>query len=171
MAKPGKKIQPPVNVDTSNIGDQSLLELFKNIQLVWGKAYEPEKTGFNIRSKKFNAFKKQSGLKIIIKKQDEIQSCANHEGFFDFQKAQNIFIFNSTNSQAYDLLRHLRNSIAHGTFKKERIAGKVYLSFTDSYRKKYTMLGRIEFSLLTQFIEALYATKKPKNTNKKRKIK
>ena len=155
-----KKIQPPTNVDNSNIGDQSLLDLFKNIQLVWEKAYKSKKTGFNIRNKKFNSFRKQTGLKIIIKKQDEIESCANHEGFFDSGKHQNIFIFSSTNSQAYDLLRHLRNAIAHGSFQKEQINREDYLSFTDSYGKKYTMLGKIKFSLLANFIEALYATKK-----------
>jgi len=171
MSKKKSKIQPPINIDPDKIGDHTLLELYKNIQLVWERAYKNQKTGFNIRRKLFTTFRKRTGLKIIIQTQNAIETCAQNEGFFDHSRKQNIFIFNSTNSQAYDLFRHLRNSVAHGNFEKKNIAEKTYLTFSDFHRKRRTMIGKIELSELKTFIEALHATKKPKNTNKKKRSK
>lgn len=84
----------------------------------------------------------------IKKKEKRTTKLTENYFWFDTQKAKGV----QNNDFAHNLLRHIRNTMAHGNFKKVRDR-KAYYIFED-YNKNntQTMFGKISVDLFWKFL-------------------
>lgn len=151
-------MQTPVNINKDKIDSDIFCLLYINIILVWERAFKTKKTGFSVRTKYFKSFKSENSLDIYIaKNSDDIKNIIKTNRLNDSKN--NFFVYTSNNSQAYDLFRHLRNSVAHGNYKKQKIGKYNFLVVQDLCRNKLTMYGQVKMVSLEGLIYALYQTK------------
>lgn len=115
---------------------------------------------------------------IVLSKQNDITSLQKNKELVKFIKEHRI-IYNTTNAVAIrekthsieentfyytdtgpnvigGLVKHLRNSIMHGQFEVSGVGQKNEIHFEDYWRKKQTMAGKIDKSLLKDFMGVLH---------------
>ncbi|ELU9851312.1 hypothetical protein ACENVV_003549 [Vibrio cholerae] len=85
----------------------------------WNIKEMDPKGNFDIRAKGFTAFKRSNNLKVQVKK-NVSESDLDIKNYISFELlAENVLILSKGySSTARSILRHFRNSIAHGHVKK-----------------------------------------------------
>lgn len=151
-------MQTPVNINKDKIDSNIFSLLYINVLLVWERAFKTKKTGFSVRTKYFKSFKSENSLEIYVaKNSDDIKSIIKSNELNNSNN--NFFVYTSNNSQSYDLFRHLRNSVAHGNYQKQKIGRYNFLIVEDLFRNKLTMCGQVKMLDLEGLIYALYKSK------------
>ncbi len=155
-------MKTPININKDKLEDEIFKLLYINILLVWERKYKLQKTGYSIRNKYFKEFIHLRGLGIYVAKdkkgiKKDINKILKEKDLSNSK--DNYFVFQSNTSYAYDIFRHLRNSVAHGNYTKEKIGKNSYLNFKDTYRNKLTMFGQVKCTDLEDLIFTLYKSK------------
>lgn len=111
---------------------------------------------FDIENKELKVFLQKNQIYLgALNKTDEKKS-KKYEWHILYR--QNINDKISKNDKVHHLLRHIRNSIANCTIKKER--GNIFLLTDKKSNGENTMEGRIKVDLFYSLIENLIKTKK-----------
>lgn len=137
------------------INDKTIVRLYNEVLIKFEQELKDEKTGYNIKNKKLQSFKKEIGLILIqVNSKDIIKKEALGN--------KNIIYFKYSGSQPYELLRHFRNVVAHGKIEKVKIGKLNFLIFEDLNEKKkdITMYGQIQENKFFDFIEMLIQAKR-----------
>ncbi len=151
-------METPVNINKDKVEHATLILLYKNILLVWERVFKLQKLGYSIRSRSFKIFKSNNGLTIYpAKNNKEIETIVTENSLKE--SLDNYFVFTPNNSQVYELMRHLRNSVAHGNYNKKKMGRLNYIQFEDRYRKDITMIGQLKLKDLEELILAIYKSK------------
>jgi len=74
-------------------------------------------------------------------------------------KYKGIIWFNKNDTKPKDALRHLRNTFAHGNFRKRQKNGVDCIVFENIDKKQIKAKGYIPLKLLKPFVEALVSCK------------
>lgn len=112
-------------------------------------------TCFDITTKKIEKFKKEYDLFFDTLAKRNFAKAYKHSYYFLYEQNKNSKA--SKDDKAHHLLRHIRNSIAHGKIKKN--AGDI-LVLKDCNTTKDTMEGKIPSKLLFQLIDVLIKSRK-----------
>lgn len=108
---------------------------------------------FNIDSPSFISFCKSNNIKCkssLAKK--ELNKKDRTENYFYFSTIQTRF---SKNDKAYNLLRHIRNSIAHALISKEK---GFYILLDKNSNSNTSMIAKIRVDFFDSFITELIKT-------------
>ncbi|MBJ6976995.1 hypothetical protein JG630_16195 [Vibrio cholerae] len=137
--------------------------LYLDVLIPWEQNIKEidQKGNFDIRAKGFTAFKRSNNLKVQVKK-NVSESDLDIKNYISLELlAENVLILSKGDSStARSILRHFRNSIAHGHVKKQKIKHANYLVFSASNNNQHQFYLKIRQSLLKTFIAALMSTVK-----------
>ena len=124
--------------------EESTVFLYKLVLYCEDVKQKKDFARFISRVKEIQYFLRQNSITLIYNQKPE-QHCD-----------KNTIRFNGTTSAGWDLLRHLRNAIAHGTLTKSGNS----LKMTDEYNGKLTMYGNLETNLLLPLIDVIVSNRK-----------
>lgn len=103
----------------------------------------------------------------LLKKHDIYLDSFNKTNVAKTKRHVNYILFEqyvkskaSRNDKAHHLLRHLRNSIAHGLIKKIKTKNIEYYELADKNEKRGTMMGTIKVQVFYSLIENLINSNK-----------
>ena len=119
--------------DLTEIEDQVLIFLYKDILLKRELDLKDIKAPFKVSSKEFKQRKENLGLKLLPKdKSIDVVQEMKKINYLPGKNSGNIFIFSTgKKSQILFMFKHLRNSVAHARIKKTQIGKDEYLLFED----------------------------------------
>lgn len=124
--------------------DQSAVFLYKLLLYCENVKRSNDFTGFDIRKKEIRNFLEQKKITLNY----------NEKPHQHYDK--NTIIFNISHSVGWDLLRHLRNAVAHGSLTKS----KNVLQLSDKNNGKLTMYGNLSDNLLLPLIDVIVSNRK-----------
>lgn len=138
-------------------------DLYLNLLVPWEREFKilPTKGSFDIRSKKFTAYKRDNEfeLKALGTKAESDKEISENVSF-GLEAKQLAMFQKGDNSRARSLFKHLRNSVAHAHVERIKIENKWFLVFSAMSDEKYVLKAQIQESKLGDLIAALKSTAK-----------
>lgn len=136
-------------------------DLYLNLLIPWEtkiKSLE-QKGNFDLRSKTFSDFKRRNTLILKVKKTSiESDKLINSYLSQELNTDQIIIVAKGDSSGARSIMRHTRNSIAHGNVKILKIKNKNFVIFKSLNKNKLLLYIQIKQSNLNSFFSAIKST-------------
>lgn len=145
------------NLSINKLSEKDMINAYRFIYVFENEVY-PNYGTFDFNSPVINNFCQE----YRIKKKDKRNSKPSDNYFwFDSTKIQGAL----NNDYAHNFLRHVRNTFAHGNFKKVR--GKKSYYIIEDYNKNnvQTMFGKINADLFWKYLSIVLNTSKAINKN------
>lgn len=145
------------DLSINKLSEKDMINAYRFIYIFENEVY-PNYGTFDFNSPRINNFCQEHR----IKKKDKRNSKPSDNYFwFDSIKIQGAL----NNDYAHNFLRHVRNAIAHGNFKKVR--GKKPFYIIEDYNKNsvQTMFGKIHTDIFWEYLNIVLHTSQAINKN------
>lgn len=131
------------NIPIHNLSKDDMQKAYAFIYL-FEKEIKPQYGTFDFENHEIDLFCKENGIK-----KKERRNTKATENYFWFKSEKK----GKVNDIAYNLLRHIRNAMAHGNFKKEKGQKSFYILEDYSVKThKRTMYGKIDAALFWDYL-------------------
>lgn len=131
------------NIPMHNLSKKDMQKAYGFIQ-IFEKEIMPQYGTFNFSNQAIDLFCEENGLK-----KKEKRNTKATENYFWFKSEKR----GKVNDVACNLLRHIRNAMAHGNFKKEKGHKSFYILEDYSVKThERTMYGKIDAALFWEYL-------------------
>lgn len=129
--------------------------LYLDLLVPWERSLKSTKGKFNFEEPQFKTFcQVQNATFRSFDNSSELEKALRSKKS-DLRQLKMVFYFVKGNNKAKNLLRHLRNSIAHGGVTEVKRGSKWYIEFEGKFRGKINLKGQLPRSTLSDFISAI----------------
>ena len=132
------------NFSINKLSEEDIKKAYRFIYIFEKEVYNKYGT-FNFESQEIKHFCREYGMNKKVKRNTKL---SNNYFWFDTRKVKGA----QNSDYAHNLLRHIRNAMAHGNFKKERNKKAFYILEDYDKNNNQTMYGQMSADIFWKYL-------------------